>query len=269
METLSEPRIRKNLTSLTFIETASINLSTLDDRGWLIRHDHQMLSDNAMVISLMSDDKFKAVAIVSPAVGSYFQAKTMLNSEYLQNTLFLSSLWLSPDTDTNEILPGILYLALRRGRIWNKTNIVSLLPNVNALLASTAKLQVLSNLSVIENQGVILYPVAQRIKYSLYYLYQSTKGTYRDIINQNIVHEIVETVNKWLFNNVFKSPWVQAIFDGSFTKQQYIHLLYNTYQYVRLTLRLISRCIAFSDNMELRDHFVYHLRGEVNHELII
>src|SRR5690606_17039296 len=53
------------------------------------------------------------------------------------------------------------------------------------------------------------------------------------------------------------------------TREQYVYGLSNIYQFVRQTTRLCARAVAYSTTTELRTHYIQHLNGEVNHELII
>ncbi len=68
---------------------------------------------------------------------------------------------------------------------------------------------------------------------------------------------------------IYASGFFRAVDEGTLSREQYVHMLGQTHQYVRYTTRILGRCVAHSDSTELRSHFIKHLTGEVNHEMII
>ena len=65
------------------------------------------------------------------------------------------------------------------------------------------------------------------------------------------------------------TPYFKAAHDGTLSREQYIYSLSNLHQFVRWTTRLLGRAVSLSDDPELRSHFLNHLSGEVNHEVIL
>jgi hypothetical protein len=61
----------------------------------------------------------------------------------------------------------------------------------------------------------------------------------------------------------------RAVHARTLTREQYVYALSNVYQFVRHTTRLCARAVAAAPTTELRSHWINHLSGEVNHELII
>ena len=83
-----------------------------------------------------------------------------------------------------------------------------------------------------------------------------------------LASEVEETIKSWVATG---SEWsfFKALREQRLAREQYVCLLSNTYQYVRHTTRVIGRAIGASTEPELRRHWINHLNGEVNHEVII
>jgi hypothetical protein len=59
------------------------------------------------------------------------------------------------------------------------------------------------------------------------------------------------------------------VFEGTLVREQLVYALSNMHQFVRWTTRLLGLAVGSSHARRLRDHFLAHLSGEINHELII
>lgn len=83
-----------------------------------------------------------------------------------------------------------------------------------------------------------------------------------------LASEVIAAVYAFV-GRIYASGFFRAVDDGTLSREQYVHMLGQTHQYVRYTTRILGRCVAHSDSTELRSHFIKHLTGEVNHEMII
>ncbi len=251
---------------------SSVNdsINKLDASGWVVRDASQTVPDNGVLVTLSGNNKTLAAAIVVPAEKSQFQQTTQLSQEALANSIYLSDVWVSPDAVTSNALPAILYLALRRGRIMGRQDVVALIqkPNTNVPLAALLQLDRLSNVEEIERDGYTLVAVAQRLKYSILHIYKQCSDDELGLIKENFITELLEIHRNWM-DRFYHGAWAQSILNGTLKKEQYIYSLYNLHQYVRQTTRLCARCVAHSDNLNLRNHYINHFKGEINHELLI
>jgi thiaminase len=80
--------------------------------------------------------------------------------------------------------------------------------------------------------------------------------------------EVIETVYAFV-TRMYQTGFFKAVQEGTLTREQYISVLSQSHHYVRYTTRILGRCIAHAQTPELRNHFIKHLTGEINHELII
>lgn len=79
----------------------------------------------------------------------------------------------------------------------------------------------------------------------------------------------IEATMKSFVDRFFKGAWASAINQKKLSREQYVLTLNSLHHYVRYTTRLLGHAVAISPTSELRSHFAEHLRGEINHELII
>lgn len=241
----------------------------LNTEGWIIKSASSAVNDT--VITLLNDKKEPVAAvIVAPALGSVFQSMSKLSESALSKTFYIDAVWVAGDVKLHRVLPLILYFALRSGRILGMENIVALIahPNAGVPLATVLRMEAISKVQYIDFGGKSYGAMAQRLSYSMTKLYEQLHDEDLAILPRYFIEEIVETHAHWL-QRFFKGSWARAIIEERISKEQYICSLYNLHQYVKYTTRLCARCIAHSDDLPLRNHYIHHLKGEINHELII
>ncbi len=141
----------------------------------------------------------------------------------------------------------ITYFALRLGRIHNKTCFL--------LLNNDDKLEINSKYH-------------HNIKYALLNIYNNLSENQKCFVKSHFIDEIEQTF-KISLDDFCNGSWYKSILDNTLTKEQYIQGLFSMHQYVKYTTRLAARAIAASDNLEMRNHYINHFKGEINHELII
>lgn len=158
-------------------------------------------------------------------------------------------------------LAALLYAVSRRARILDRANLLLVQSETQAQPAS-AILQ-LSPCS--EQLSTVL---TQRVDLAVHYADAALGALGHQVTPRLRAQEVAETVRRWLSNG---REWglFRAVHARTLTRRQYVYALSNIYQFVRHTTRILARCIAHSDSTEMRSHFIHHLNGEVNHELII
>ena len=82
------------------------------------------------------------------------------------------------------------------------------------------------------------------------------------------VAEVEETVNVWLAD-LYQRGFFRAVVDGTLAREQFVYTAANMHQFVRWTTRLLGLAVGSSHTRPLRDHFLRHLSGEVNHEVLL
>lgn len=80
--------------------------------------------------------------------------------------------------------------------------------------------------------------------------------------------EIAEVFYAWL-GDLYGRGFFRAVARRTLTRAQYVYAASNMHQFVRWTTRLLGHAVAHAHDPALRTHFLGHLQGEVNHEVII
>lgn len=241
------------------LSSEKINIQKLDKSGWIINSGNSNL-DNLAVIK---DSANKIVAVINSYEANKATALQDINQEKLNNCWFIDSIWISPDLPVSEIVPLALYCSVKSARIYDKS-IVLTVKNVkdNFPIMTFLKADKIQDL----NEHKIL--IGQKVEYALLNIAKELPANSEDFITQEFVNDMYKMFFHWydIFNN---STWCQAIMQGTLTKKQYISTLYNLHSYVQYTTRICARAIAFSDDVMLRNNYIEHFRGEINHEVLI
>lgn len=249
-------------------EEAVFSDANLAPEGWLVSFAQHKTSAKTHCLKIFQTDNNKLVAVawLMPAENSFLSEGLRLSSQRLTQSVFLQALWVLPEA--NGLMPAALYLVLRRGRIWNRKQIIMLLDQQQAISLAAIRISVVDNVSTMQVAGKEVSLYAQQLQYALHLCYQHCQGKFLQFIKQEFSNEIIQTVAIFL-QQFFMNKWSQAICNETITKQQYIQSLFNLHSYVRYTTRLCARCVAVSDDPDLRNHYIEHLKGEINHEKII
>lgn len=226
-------------------------------------------SPAASRISLLveSDKRCIGTLLVTPAESSTIVQRWGAPKEAIERCVVVSDVRVDPSA--GDVMPALLYMAMRRGRIWERQVVLSA-TSVNGArdpLLDVARFH-LEPLPSFQDPDPKCRAVAQRLDLTTYYAYTSTSDSLIPALRAQFVPETVETLDRWIVR-FFKTPWFRAIYEGTMSKQQYIYTLSNQHQFVRWTTRLIGMAVRHSSDLALRNKWLEHLTEEVNHELLI
>jgi thiaminase len=257
----------------SFVETAvgegppaSFGLATLElwPRG--------EVSAAASRISMFSESDKRCVGtlLVTPAEASTIAAGWGAPREALERCVVVSDVAL--DLEAGDVLPALIYMALRRGRIWDRAMVVAAAPrdgsNDPTLSTRRFDLEPLPSFPDFEASGRTYRPVAQRLDLAICRAWKAAPDLLVPALHAQFVPETVETLDRWI-ERFFKTPWFKSILEGTMSKQQYIYTLSNQHQFVRWTTRLIGLAVRHSKDLPMRNKWLEHLQEEINHELLI
>lgn len=238
--------------------------------SWL--HGEDSKESTRVSIFVDSGQRCIATALVTPAEESSAFGRFKLPRAALGRCIVVSDVMLDPAADS--ALSTLMYACLRRGRIWDRATIVTAVSGEaggdrrSAESPDRFDLTPLYKLQPTEHGGTTWTPVAQRIDLSIHRAWTQTSTAMQGFLQEQFSAEAVETLNRWI-ERFFKTPWFQSIYDGTLTREQYGYCLANQHQFVRYTTRLIGRAVSHSDDRAMRNKWLEHLQGEINHELII
>ncbi|MDY7233167.1 hypothetical protein [Hyalangium rubrum] len=210
-----------------------------------------------------------AFATVLHSQGSTFQEYTRLADAALEKAAFLTRVYVAPDAP-NGTLPVLLYAGLRQARGWGLTTVGVLMADDQTPLAPRYGFTPLASVPRMDVAGTGAFRAkAQRLDILLHKTSEEAAAAGQPLDPVFLVTEIRETIETDFLDRVRQAHFFQAVETGTLTREQYTYVLTQLHQFVRYTTRLLGRCVALSNESAMRNHFIHHLTGEINHEVII
>lgn len=210
-----------------------------------------------------------AFATVLHAEGSDFQNRTRLPTKSLEQVAYLTRVHVSPSAPAGA-QAVLLYAALRHARSWGRNVAAFLLADDDTPTARRYGLTALQNVPRLDVPGTGAFRAkAQRLDLMLHQASEEASKAGQPLEPTFLVAEVLDTITHLFLDKVSQSSFFQAVDAGTLTREQYVYTLTQLHQFVRYTTRLLGRCVGASPDTELRTHFIHHLKGEVNHEIII
>lgn len=218
-------------------------------------------SDATTVCIRTDEGELLAAVTVSDAQGSALRRD--FSSAQLQRTAYLSDLaWAD---GAAAYAPLVLYMAVRRARIRGATIVAAHAKDAsNALEESIGMTPIRGSSEALDRR-----PMAQRVDLAADKAYRALLSTLERPLDPVVFgDEVADTFHHWL-KDLYTRGFFSAVKDGTLSREQYVYTISNMHQFVRWTTRLLGHAVAHSHDKALRDHFLAHLQGEVNHEVII
>jgi len=210
-----------------------------------------------------------AFATVVRAHSSEFQERTRLPSSALESAAWLTRVHVAPDAPagTQSVL---LYSALRQARGWGAVTAAFLMADDQTPTAARYGITPLLAVPRMDMLGTGAFRAkAQRLDVLLHKTAEEASAAGQALEPSFLVTEIRETIETLFLDRMQQTRFFQTVEAGTLTREQYVYMLTQLHQFVRYTTRLLGRCVALSDESNMRNHFIHHLTGEINHEVII
>lgn len=245
----------------------------VQETGYLT--DNQLITDedrNGFNISIYYQDQIIGSISGVNAEQSKLSERSGIPNTALKNTLYLSRGMVVPQFRGRNIFYLMLYLCAQQATYRERGNIVIYKHSQDSALDKVLNFQIMENLKPLEFSGkgnaYTLTPIYCATDYLRYGCWRHLNSNLQGFVKQFFAEEIRQIVLK-LTDRFYENPWIQAVYKGTLTRNQYIDSLANNYQFVRWTTRLLARVVGITDNEELRNHYLDHLQGEINHEKIV
>jgi hypothetical protein len=210
-----------------------------------------------------------AFASVLAAEGSDFQKRTRLADGALSRAAYFTRVHVAPDAPagTQAVL---MYAALRAARAWGRDVAAFLMADDDTPTSRRYGLIHLANVARVDVPGKGAFRAkSQRLDLLLHQTSEEAAQAGQPLAPSFLVYEILDTLQHQLFTPVTQARFFTSVDAGTLTREQYVYALTQLHLFVRFTTRLLGRCVGYSPTTELRTHFISHLTGEVNHEIII
>ncbi|MBP9722896.1 MAG: hypothetical protein KBD64_07045 [Gammaproteobacteria bacterium] len=237
-----------------------VDFEKLHKNGWVINNGNL----NSGEIITIKDESKKTIAVINsyPASESSLLQKHYSKQE-LSNSWFIDSIWLCPDRALSEVAPLAIYTAVKTARVYNKDIAITIKDKNTTFPIMT--LMKAKDIKTLDNKNIL---IGQKVDYILLSIVESLQEEAEDYIVYEFIQDMYKMFFKW-YDKYNEGKWCTAIINKTLTKQQYISTLYNLHSYVQYTTRLCARAIAFSNDAFLRNNYIEHFRGEINHEILI
>jgi thiaminase len=220
------------------------------------------------LIELQREGRPVASVRVLRAEHSAAQSRHEVPSAGLDKAIYLCDLRLAADASAESTLPVLLYAAMRRGRLWGRTQ-VALSVREGSPVERVLPLEPVPLARELDGPDGSRFPLlAQRIDYGMQRAFEAARSRDLAIAPSFLVDELGVRLDAYT-SDIWQSKFYVATMNRTLGRAQYVYVLSNMYQFVRFTTRILGHAVSQSPTTELRTHFVRHLRGEVNHELII
>jgi hypothetical protein len=208
-------------------------------------------------------------ATVLRAQGSEFQQRTRLPSSALESAAWLTRVHMSSEAPVGTF-SVLLYAALRQARGWGSTTAAFLMADDQTPTATRYGITPLLSVPRLDVPGTGAFRAkAQRLDMLLHKTAEEATAAGQRLEPSFLVTEIRETIETLFLDRMQQTRFFQTVEAGTLTREQYVYMLTQLHQFVRYTTRLLGRCVALSDESTMRNHFIHHLTGEINHEVII
>lgn len=265
--------------------TVPPELAALRDLVWvreqeLVPEGHAISEDDAesthilLYVTLASGAE-RLVASVSyrNAEGSFYEKATNLSPEAMQRSIYMTRGTCHPDFRRCGYYALVSYLlglaAQRAGREWIVGFIRDGDPATPALIGCRPVSAPRVEIDGAGRGTYLLAPHAVETDYMTHRCWLRTPEVLRDYLRREVFPAEIEADAMEGVERFKKSRWFDLISKVQLTKWQYERTLANLHQYVRWTTRLLGTVVGTCADKDLRTHYLSHLTGEVDHELLL
>ena len=215
-----------------------------------------------------------AAALGVPAEQSDFPIHTGIPSDQLTGMYYATRVMVAPELRHCGLTALLVYALFREGRILGHKSAVGLFSESHAVPASLTSAVPFRNLPPLELMGheghrFELQAMLADINYGMYRCWRRLPQNLQGLVaNEMLADEAIRTVLRETAR-FYENPWLQRVAAGTLTRGQYVEFLANNYQFVRWTTRILARVASLTEDDDLRNHYLHHLNGEIDHEKII
>jgi len=202
-------------------------------------------------ICLLQAGRTVARAQVCPAEQADLRGR---DPQQLRHTALLRALEVEDPT----LVGPLLYMAVRRARIWGRHTVAAAPPEAGVLARALA-------LEPVDAGGELH---AQRVDLAIHRAYASSDEAGQQLCREHMLPEALAIFARHA-RRFHHTAWARAVRGRRLARAQYVATLANTHQYVRFTPRLLARAVAICDDEGLREHFLRHLDGERRHHELL
>ncbi len=245
-----------------------------EETKWLSSQELFDANDDAGRHILIYDSitsELMASIVSSPADGGDYYLHAKLPREEFSDAIFSTRIQVSPRHRQKGILKLIIYLSMREGRLMGKKRYVGYvepgdIPTWRVLRYEALEGAAVRGVKGADGHQYNVVPIESTLDEGCMRSFQLLPNELQEWVVRNcFVEEIAQTVLNRV-NDFYRIEYFNQIRNHTLTRSNYLSSLKNQYQYVKWTTKILGRAVGMTDDAELREHYVSHLKGEVNHE---
>jgi GNAT superfamily N-acetyltransferase len=251
-------------------------------REQVFRDETQFLSDADLSSSddvegahvcLYQAGVLAGAALGLPAERSSFASRTGIPAEQMAGHYYVTRVMIAPEFRAKGLAAMLVYALFREGRILGRRTAVGLFTEMDAVPARLTGAVPFRNFAPLDFTGhegrtFKLQAMLADINYGMHCCWDRLSAEQRTHFASLPADEIVRTVLIET-SRFYENPWFQRVANGTLTRQQYVEFLSNNHQFVRWTTRILARVAGLAEDGDLRNHYLHHLSGEIDHEKLI
>lgn len=261
---MSQPiSITPTLSHILRVDAATSSCSSLPPREVLMSP-----AGNAIEAIVLGVDREPLASVVLDLDPGTMSANTGLPVAQLSQVAWLSDVRRVAGLEGERAQSLALYAALQRARLEQRHQIGVTAVDDSTPLQRLLGLVPIAGLAGVDADRGRFRHFAQRVDIALARTFAAAQSEGDPIAPTFLVREI-DTFLRGYFERMWQTQWFRAVEQGTLTRTQYVYTLSSMHQFVRYTTRILARCVAASEDSQLRLHFLRHLQGEINHEVII
>jgi hypothetical protein len=243
----------------------------LPEAGLFNDNDHRGV--HLLVYDPANGRRLVASTCAVEAERSDFATYTRLPEGVLRDTMLSTRSTVHPDYRGTGLLAVLVYLGAREGRMRARRWLAGFLERgmtPGRKVTGAIDLEKVPPRRVRGRDGYYdVVAAAGDVNYTMSQCFRRIPDVFRPYLREHfLAEEVVAAVMKGA-RRFYEGPWFRAVEKGELTRWQYFRTLANMHIYVRWTTRLLGAVIGIAPDPELRGHYIRHLRGEIDHEVML
>lgn len=220
-------------------------------------------------------EKLIATSHLLKAENSDFVSHSGLPEELVQKGLYSSRSIVAKPYRKQGLFSLLLYVAMRECRIQGRPYMYAYMEPGDTPGRKIMRYSFIDGVAprVVHGRNGETYEVHaawQDVQYGAHRAFMTMPDNLKAFVHTSglFAQEIEQTVMGRI-NQFYENAWFKRLYEGTLTREQYIAVLSNMHQFVRWTTRLLGRVVAMTPHSTLRRHYLAHLEGEIDHEVLL
>lgn len=248
----------------TFVDERNIMVDSeveqsSDTRGW-----HILIYDKEC-------EKLVAAAHIEEASHSEITSEINLDDSQLHNAVFAKRATIAKDYRGRSVLPLLIYALMRPYQqheyllfYLHKTG----LPVKRYTGAVELNSLIPKKIPSFEEEGMSLTPYISTTEKAMINCFRHVSNEYSDILGDMLMDD-VETYTASCVEEFQELTFWKRAKAKTLSKYEYLNLLSDMHQYVRMTTRMLALAAGNTESAELRKYYIDHVQEEIDHEKIL